>query len=193
MAKTRSHSSRRLRTKLSPPPAPALLKTRSTWSLACSASSSSRNRSTCASSATSQTWPVTRTPDGASACARATVSAMVSGFRSQAATAQPCAASWRVSSRPMPDPPPVTTASFAVNESIAMMLTAGAPAGQRSRGAIELDQAGAEGQAGEVGAPAAAGLVPNPVQVRADRAHGDVQLGRDLSVGAALRDQDDQL
>jgi len=40
-----------------------------------------------------------------------------------------------------------------------------------------LDQAGAEGQAGEVGAAAAAGLVPDPVQVRADRADADVQLG----------------
>ena len=55
------------------------------------------------------------------------------------------------------------------------------------------DQAGGEGQPGEVGAAAAAGLVPDPVQVRADRAHGDVELGRDLRVGAALRDQGDQL
>ena len=62
-------------------------------------------------------------PDGASACARSTVSAIVSGFRSQPTTEQPCAASCRVSSRPMPDPPPVTTASFPANESIAMMPT----------------------------------------------------------------------
>src|SRR5580698_10727999 len=32
------------------------------------------------------------------------------------------------------------------------------------------DQAGAEGQPGEVGAAPASGLVPDPVQVRADRA-----------------------
>ena len=73
---------------------------------------------------------MTRTPGGAPARARSTVSAMVPGFRSQAATEQPCAASCRVSSRPMPDPPPVTTASFPVNDSMVMMLTAGPTAGQ---------------------------------------------------------------
>ena len=38
---------------------------------------------------TSQAWPVTWTPAGASARARAAVSAMVSGCKSQAATEQP--------------------------------------------------------------------------------------------------------
>jgi hypothetical protein len=57
----------------------------------------------------------------------------------------------------------------------------------------ESDQAGGEGQAGEVGAAPASGLVPDPVQVRADRAHADVQLGGDLRVGSPLRDQRDQL
>src|ERR1700693_2401505 len=99
----------------------------------------------------------------------------------------------------MPDPPPVTTASFPANESIAMMPTSaislGSPA--RSRVGVEpptsgLDQAGAEGQAGEIGAGAAAGLVPDPVQVRADRTHGDVQLTRDLRVGVAPGDQRDE-
>ena len=47
----------------------------------------------------------------------------------------------------------------------------------RTAGQVELDQARAEGQAGQVGAAAAAGLVPDPVQVRADRADADVQLG----------------
>src|SRR5262245_9348435 len=56
-----------------------------------------------------------------------------------------------------------------------------------------LDQARAEGQAGQVGAAAAAGLVPDPVQVRADGADADVQLRGDLGVGAALGDQGDQL
>ncbi len=56
-----------------------------------------------------------------------------------------------------------------------------------------LDQARGEGQPGQVGAAAAAGLVPDPVQVRADRAHGDVQLGGDLGVGTAPGDQGDQL
>ena len=56
-----------------------------------------------------------------------------------------------------------------------------------------LDQACAKGQAGQVGAAAAAGLVPDPVQVGADGADADVQLGGDLGVGAALGDQGDQL
>src|SRR5664279_3448547 len=47
------------------------------------------------------------------------VSATASAFRSQAATEHPCAVSCRASSRPMPEPPPVTTASFPVNESTA--------------------------------------------------------------------------
>ena len=55
------------------------------------------------------------------------------------------------------------------------------------------DQAGAEGQAGEVSAAAASGLVPDAVQVRADRVHADMQIGGDLRVGASLRDQGDQL
>ena len=56
-----------------------------------------------------------------------------------------------------------------------------------------LDQASGQGQSGQVGAAAAAGLVPDPVQVRADRADADEQLRGDLRVGAALGDQGDQL
>jgi hypothetical protein len=56
-----------------------------------------------------------------------------------------------------------------------------------------LDQVRAEGKAGQVGAAAAAGLVPDPVQVRADGADADVQVGGDLGVGPAPGDQDDQL
>src|ERR1700761_7079554 len=41
------------------------------------------------------------------------------------------------------------------------------------------DEASAEAQSGQVGA-AATGLVPDPVQVRADGADADVKLGRDL-------------
>src|SRR5580658_3794603 len=55
------------------------------------------------------------------------------------------------------------------------------------------DQAGAERQPGEVGAAPASGLVPDPVQVRADRAHADVHLRRDLRIGAPPRDQRDKL
>jgi hypothetical protein len=44
--------------------------------------------------------------------------------------------------------------------------------------------------AGEAGAAPASGPVPDPVQVRADRAHADVQLGSgDLRVGLAAGDQ----
>ena len=57
----------------------------------------------------------------------------------------------------------------------------------------ELDQVGAEGQAGQVGATAAANLIPDAVQVGADRGHANVQLGGDLGVGSALGDQGDQL
>ena len=55
-----------------------------------------------------------------------------------------------------------------------------------------LDQLGAEGQAGQIGAAAAAGLVPDPVQVPADGPDADVQLPGDLSVGPSLGDQGDQ-
>ena len=48
-----------------------------------------------------------------------------------------------------------------------------------------LDQTFAEGQAGQAGAAAAAGLVPDPVQVRARCADADVQPGGDPGVGAA--------
>jgi hypothetical protein len=61
------------------------------------------------------------------------------------------------------------------------------------RMAVRLYQARSQGQTGQVGAAAAAGLVPDPVQVRADRADADVQLVGDLGVGAALGDQGDQL
>jgi hypothetical protein len=53
------------------------------------------------------------------------------------------------------------------------------------RMAVRLYQARSQGQTGQVGAAAAAGLVPDPVQVRADRADADVQLVGDLGVGAA--------
>jgi hypothetical protein len=56
------------------------------------------------------------------------------------------------------------------------------PAGQAS---TWLGQAGLQCQPGEVRATAAAGLVPDSVQVRADRAHADVQVTSDLGVGTA--------
>jgi hypothetical protein len=59
----------------------------------------------------------------------------------------------------------------------------------RSRGPLE--ESGLQGQAGQVGAAPAAGLVPDPVQMGADGAHADVQIGGDLGVGAALGDLGD--
>src|SRR5262245_6140763 len=99
--------------KLPPPPMPALLNTRWTWSVAYWSSTSSRNRSTASASATLHTCVVTRAPPAA----RAAVSASPASFRSHAATAHPAAASWTTSSRPIPLPPPVTTASFPSNDS----------------------------------------------------------------------------
>jgi hypothetical protein len=58
-------------------------------------------------------------------------------------------------------------------------------------GPAELDQAFAEGQAGQVGAAAAAGLVPDPVQVGTHGADADVQVPGDVGVGAAPCDQGD--
>jgi hypothetical protein len=57
------------------------------------------------------------------------------------------------------------------------------PAGQAA--ATWLGQAGLQCQPGEVRATAAAGLVPDSVQVRADRADADVQVTSDLGVGTA--------
>lgn len=54
-----------------------------------------------------------------------------------------------------------------------------------------LDEAGLQGEPGQVCPPPACGLVPDPVQVGADGADADVQLFGDLGVGAALGDQGD--
>ena len=91
---------------------PALLNTRFTWSVACCSTTSSRNRATSAASATLQRCAVTLVPAGATSSASLTVLASVSGLRSHVATEQPSVASWMTSARPMPVPPPVTTASF---------------------------------------------------------------------------------
>src|SRR5262249_28790982 len=56
-----------------------------------------------------------------------------------------------------------------------------------------LDESGLQREPGQVGTPPAACLVPDPVQVRADRADADVELLGDLDIGPALGDQRDQL
>ena len=55
-----------------------------------------------------------------------------------------------------------------------------------------LDKAGLQGDPGELGAAAAPGLVPDPVQAGPDCADADGQVVGDLGVGAALGDQGDQ-
>src|SRR5579875_325774 len=122
MANVRSQSWRLSLMKLLPPPTPALLMTRSTWSLPCSLSRSWQNCRTCDSSETSHVWAVTRTSAGAPSRAMTAVAATASPCQSHAATEHPSAASWRTSSRPIPEPPPVTTASFPAKESIARHL-----------------------------------------------------------------------
>ena len=83
---------------------------------------------------------------GAPACARAATSATASAFRSQAATEQPSATSWRRSSRPIPEPPPVTTASLPLNESTARHLPGRAwPANTRPAMACPRAAAGHDG------------------------------------------------
>ena len=75
-----------------------------------------------ASTLTSQRWVVTRVPAGASFAACLAVSSRLSRLMSQVATEQPCAISWITNSRPIPVPPPVTTASLPSNDSIACLL-----------------------------------------------------------------------
>ena len=56
--------------------------------------------------------------DGDASRASFCVSSRVSAFTSHVATDAPSAASWMTSSRPMPVPPPVTTANLSANDSI---------------------------------------------------------------------------
>ena len=74
-----------------------------------------------------------------------------------------------------------------------MTHTVTSPAAARPAAARLLDQALGQGQPGQVGAAAAAALIPDPLQVRGDRADADEQLRGDLAVRAALSDQGDQL
>src|SRR3954463_8871100 len=119
MLNVRSHSSRSLAIRLPPPLIPALLNSRWTQSVACCAATSSRKRSTSASRDTSARCEVRRTPCGNPAAWQScAVSARPRAETSHIATWQPWATSWRTSSRPMPDPPPVTTAILPENSFI---------------------------------------------------------------------------
>src|SRR5215472_9653446 len=111
MSNVRSHSVRSFAIRLPPPLIPALLNNRWMRSVACCAMTSSRKRSTSGSRDTSATCTVRRTPCGSPAAWHACwVSAKRRADTSHVATWQPSATNWRTSSRPMPDPPPVTTA-----------------------------------------------------------------------------------
>src|SRR5690348_13630459 len=127
-------------------------------------------------------------------------------------TAQPAACRSSAQARPMPADAPVMSTRLApllMDYLIYLDGDADYPGHRLSRGAaIEgsgqagandprrfacLDQARGQGQPGQVGATPASGLVPYPVQVRADRADADEQLAGDLGVAGALGDQGDQL
>ena len=125
----RSHTSRGSVIIEPPPPMPALLNSRFTWSVWCCMTTASRKASCEASSDTSQTWVVTTVPAGASASASRFVSSISSTDRSHSATWQPSAASCRTSSRPIPLAPPVTTATLPVKLSIRACSHTGVRAG----------------------------------------------------------------
>src|SRR5580704_3111133 len=116
MLNVRSHSSLLLVTMLPPPLIPALLNNKWILSVWWRPATSSRNRSTCVRSATSAMCVVTRSPCGNPAASHSLcVSASPVGETSHIATLQASATSWRTSSRPIPEPPPVTTAVLPTN------------------------------------------------------------------------------
>src|SRR5471032_3021109 len=111
MLNVRSHSSRSATTKLEPPPMPTLLNSRWTLSVSCCLATSPWKRSTAALSETSRRCVVIRRPCGRRSCRQSrSVSARPLAETSHIAMLTPSATSWRTSSRPMPEPPPVTTA-----------------------------------------------------------------------------------
>src|SRR6516162_10130228 len=116
MLNVRSHSSLLLVIMLPPPLIPALLNSKWILSVWWRSATSSRNRSTCVRLATSTMCVVTRSPCGNPAASHSLcVSAWPVGETSHIATLQASATSWRTSSRPIPLPPPVTTAVLPAN------------------------------------------------------------------------------
>src|SRR6516225_5975027 len=123
MLNVRSHSSRLLVTMLPPPLIPALLNNKWILSVWCRSATSSRNRSTCVRSATSAMCVGTRSPCGNPAAAHSLcVSARPVGETSHVAILHASATNWRTSSRPMPLPPPVTTAVLPANSVMCTFL-----------------------------------------------------------------------
>src|ERR1700724_1705671 len=122
MLNVRSHSSLLLVIMLPPPLIPALLNNKWILSVWWWSATSSRNRSTCVRSATSAMCVVTRSPCGNPAASHSLcVSARPVGETSHIATLQASATSWRTSSRPIPLPPPVTTAVLPANSVMSVL------------------------------------------------------------------------
>src|SRR5216683_2683174 len=153
MLNVRSHSSLLLVTMLPPPLIPALLNNKWILSVWWRSATSSRNRSTCVRSATSAMCVVTRSPCGNPAASHSLcVSARPVGETSHIATLQASATNWRTNSRPMPLPPPVTTAVLPANSVLCTSLAfrgrsrygpspTSPPVGKRSVGAMSGRQA----------------------------------------------------
>src|SRR6185295_11012466 len=128
MLNVRSHSSLLLVIMLPPPLIPALLNNKWILSVWWRSATSSRNRSTCVRSATSAMCVVTRSPCGNPAASHSLcVSTRPVGETSHIATLQASATSWRTSSRPIPLPPPVTTAVLPANSVMCVLSCVLAP------------------------------------------------------------------
>src|SRR5215469_16389702 len=155
MLNVRSHSSLLLVIMLPPPLIPALLNNKWILSVWWRSATSSRNRSTCVRSATSAICVVTRSPCGNPAASQSLcVSARPADETSHIATLQASATSWRTSSRPIPLPPPVTTAVLPANSVMCTSLAFWGPSdtafaylstgGEAQRGAMSGRQTPAD-------------------------------------------------
>src|SRR5215472_8932436 len=154
MLNVRSHSSLLLVIMLPPPLIPALLNNKWILSVWWRSATSSRNRSTWVRSATSAMCVVTRSPCSPAASPSLRVSAKPVGETSHIATLQASATSWRTSSRPIPLPPPVTTAVLPANSVMCTSLAFWGPSdtafaylstgGEAQRGAMSGRQTPAD-------------------------------------------------
>src|SRR5215467_10064520 len=93
----------------------------------------------------------------------------------------------------MPSSPRAVVTGKVAGEDSDMTIIIGKNLRPRIHGrTTQLDQVRLQGQPGQVGAAPGSGLGPNPVEPGADGADADGELGGDLGVGAAPRDQGDQ-
>src|SRR5258705_8755627 len=110
MLKVVSHSDCSSSTKLPPPPMPALLNSRLMCSVWWSLATDVAKAATADADDTSATAALMRVPAGASSSHMDLVASRPSADTSHIETWHPSALNWRASSRPIPEPPPVTTA-----------------------------------------------------------------------------------